>query len=189
MVEIMDQTPPGPSVQYAYTSVAIPLAGRIAGSQNNFDVAAAAARTVLSSEFKSQVLANNAISSLGLIAIEQNDQDAIAEQYTALLPQRGTILTGSLANVDRILGLLSTAMGNLDQSKDHLEDALAFCRKAGYRPELAWACCDYADTLIARNEEGDSAKAESLLDESLTIASELGMRPLVERVSARQKGA
>ena len=24
--------------------------------------------------------------------------------------------------------------------------ALAVCRKAGYRPDLAWTCCDYADT-------------------------------------------
>ena len=105
MVETMNLTPPGPSVQYAYTAVVIPLAARITGSQDNFDAAAAAASAVLSSELKTQVLANNAISGLGLIAIERNDQDAIVEQYGALLSQRGAILTGSLANVDRILGL------------------------------------------------------------------------------------
>ena len=37
------------------------------------------------------------------------------------------------------------------------EEALAFCRKAGYRPELAWTCCDYADTLLQRNEPATSA--------------------------------
>ncbi len=41
-------------------------------------------------------------------------------------------------------------MGNLDQAATHFEDALAFCRKAGYRPDLAWTCCDYADTLLQR---------------------------------------
>ncbi len=77
-------------------------------------------------------------------------------------------------------------MGNLDQGVAHYEEALAFCRKAGYRPELAWTCCDCADTLLQRNEPGDREKAMSLLDESLAISSELGMRPLMERVLSRR---
>ena len=64
---------------------------------------------------------------------------------------------------------------------------LAFCREAGYRPELAWTCCDYADTLLQRNGTGDQEKATSLLDESLAISTELGMRPLMERVLSRQE--
>ncbi len=67
------------------------------------------------------------------------------------------------------------------------EDALAFCRKAGYRPELAWTRCDYADTLLQRNEASDREKAMALLDESLAISSELGMRPLMERVLSRRE--
>ncbi len=80
-------------------------------------------------------------------------------------------------------------MGNLDQAVIHLEEALIFCRKAGYRPELAWTCCDYADLLIQRNNEGDRTKAMSLLDESLAISTALGMRPLMERVAALQERA
>ena len=84
------------------------------------------------------------------------------------------------------MGLLSQTMGNLDQAAVHFDGALVFCRKAGYRPELAWTCCDYADTLLQRNEPGDRMKAMSLLDESLAISSELGMRPLMERVLSRR---
>ena len=69
----------------------------------------------------------------------------------------------------------------------HFEDSLVFCRKAGYRPELARTCCDYAGTLLQRNEPGDREKAVSLLDESLAISSELGMRPLMERVLSRRE--
>jgi len=76
-------------------------------------------------------------------------------------------------------------MGNMDQATVHFEDALAFCRKSGYRPELAWTCCDYADTLLQRNASSDQAKAISLLDESLAISAELGMKPLMERVTER----
>ena len=78
-------------------------------------------------------------------------------------------------------------MCRLDMATEHFEDALAFCRKAGYRPELAWTCCDYADMLKERDGKGDRAKAISLLDESLAISSELGMRPLMERVLSRRK--
>ena len=61
------------------------------------------------------------------------------------------------------------------------------CRKAGYQPELAWTCCDYADTLRGRDGPGDKEKAVALLDESLAISIELGMRPLMERVLSRRE--
>ncbi len=78
-------------------------------------------------------------------------------------------------------------MGSLVQAVACFEVALAFCRKAGYRPELAWTCCDYADLLRERNKPGDREKAIQLLDESLAISSRLGMRPLMERVLSRRE--
>jgi len=60
------------------------------------------------------------------------------------------------------------------------------CAAAGYRPERAYAACDYADTLLQRNQPGDREKAMSLLDQSLAISSELGMRPLMERELSRR---
>ena len=88
---------------------------------------------------------------------------------------------------DRLLGLLSHTIGELDLAMDHFEAAIAFCNRASYRPELAWTCCDYADMLKERDREGDRAKAVALLDESLVISSELGMRPLMERVLSRRE--
>ena len=82
---------------------------------------------------------------------------------------------------------MGQAMGRMDQAATHFEDAISFCRKLGYRPELAWSCCDYADMLRERDAEGDRAKAVSLLDESLAISSGLGMRPLMERVLSRRE--
>ncbi|MCI0880052.1 MAG: tetratricopeptide repeat protein, partial [Chloroflexi bacterium] len=87
----------------------------------------------------------------------------------------------------RLSGLLAHTMGDLDQAADNFEESLTFCREAGYRPELAWTCCDYADTLRERDAEGDRAKAITLLEESLAISSELGMRPLMERVLSRRE--
>ena len=115
----------------------------------------------------------------------RGDIGAAEDQYAALEP----IGLGVLFTVEnnRLLGLLSHTMHNLEQAMSHFEDALAFCRKGGYRPELAWTCCDYADVLRERDSEGDRAKAIALLDESLAISSELGMRPLVERVLSRRE--
>ena len=70
---------------------------------------------------------------------------------------------------------------------DHFQAAHSFSTRSGLQVELAWTCWDYADTLLQRNEPGDREKAMSLLDESLAISSELGMRPLMERVISRQE--
>ena len=45
---------------------------------------------------------------------------------------------------DGLLGLLSHTLGKLEDAASHFEDASAFCRRAGYRPELYWSCCYYA---------------------------------------------
>ena len=46
---------------------------------------------------------------------------------------------------------------------------------------------DHADALLQRNGAGDRQKAMTLLEESLAISRELGMRPLMERVLSRQE--
>ena len=86
-----------------------------------------------------------------------------------------------------MLGLMSHTVGNLGEAAAHFGDALAFGRRARYRPDLAWTCCDYADALRERDAAGDREKAMSLLDETLAISSELGMRPLMERVLSRRE--
>jgi len=52
---------------------------------------------------------------------------------------------------------------------------------------LAWTCCDYADTLRERDGTGDKVEAVALLGESPSISSQLGMRPLMERVLSRRE--
>ncbi len=128
---------------------------------------------------------------LALVAVLRHDGLTAAEQYAVLKPYDNTVtLTGTVC-IGRLLGLLAHTMGNLDAAQAHFEGALAFCRKAGYRPELAWSCYDYANMLIQpvgatgqpplRNAR---EKAISLLDEALSISTALGMKPLMERTAA-----
>jgi len=166
--------------------MAIATIGRITGVLDRLELAESAAEQVLSNQSATPVYALYSKAALALLAVQKGDKSAAEEHYAYLLGQRGRMIQ-TVSSVDRLLGLLSQTMGELDQSTEHFEEALAFCRKAGYRPELAWTCCDYADLLRECNAEGDRAKAVSLLDESLAISSELGMRPLMERVLSRRE--
>ena len=85
---------------------------------------------------------------------------------------------------DRILALLALTIGNSDEAILHFEEALSFCRKAGYRPELAWVCFDYGNALLRCNTADDAEKSKALLEEALSISVELGMRPLKEKLES-----
>ena len=170
------------------TSMVITAVARTTGVPNRLEIAESAAKAALSEQSVTPGRAIFANAGLALLAVQKGDPSAAGEHYAYLLGQRGTMIW-TVASVDRLLGLVSQTMGNLDQAAAHFAEAYAFCRKAGYRPELAWTCCDYADTLLERNTEGDRAKAISLLNESLALSSELGMRPLVERAAAIQERA
>ena len=82
---------------------------------------------------------------------------------------------------------MAQTMGKLDLAAGHFEEALARCRKTDYRAELARTCCDYADALCQRAGPGDRERASALLDESLAISTELGMRPLMERAALHRE--
>ncbi|MFB3091665.1 MAG: hypothetical protein ACE1ZD_00530, partial [Dehalococcoidia bacterium] len=162
LLDVMRQTPPGPVHPYAYPAMVIPLVARMTGVMDRLDVGRAAAETVLSSSYGTPHVAMWANTGLALVAVLQNDVGTAEEQYTALEAGRGTISSRMIAS-DRLLGLLPHTMGNLDEATAHFDNALAFCRKASYRPELAWTCCDYTDTLLQRRNSGDLEKVMSLL--------------------------
>ena len=152
------------------------------------DVAKRLAKPVVDSGSAYTMMAMFARRALAMLAVIEDDSTRAEEHYGYLELWRGHLITGSaVSNVDNLLGLLSRTMGKLDDAQTHFEDALAFRRRVGARPELAWTCCDYADTLRDRDGDGDRTKAMSLLDESLAISSELGMRPLMERVLSRRE--
>ena len=167
-------------------ALTIACVARITGVLTYLDTCGLVTREAVSSSLTNPLFALAARAALGLLAVLRNDATASAEHYAALAGARGSLIL-FFVSADRLLGLLSHTIGHLDQAVSHFEDALAFCRKAGYRPELAWTCCDYADTLLQRGQPGDREKAMSLLDESLAISTELGMRPLMERVLSRRE--
>ena len=167
----------------------IPMMALIGGKSGGFDIAEARALATLSSLSGHHANLSTARIGLALIAVQRSDTAGAAEQFSALEPLQGTMTPGLswAMSIDRLLGLLLNTMGRLDRATGYFEDAIAICRRAVYRPELAWTNCDYADTLLQRDEPGDRSRAMSLLDEALAISTELGMRPLMERVLSRRE--
>ena len=174
------------AVTPGYVAILMPLFARITGGVSHLDLAKEAAEGILSSDSSNPNALSRARAGLGLQAVLENDGVGALAQYAALESARGTMLWWMISG-GRLLGLLAQTIGKPDDSVVHFEDALTFCRKAGYRPELAWTCCDYAGTLLERKGRDDNGRAVVLLDESLAISTQLGMRPLIERVVALQE--
>ncbi len=187
--EAIRLAPPGPTLENTFSALLIPAIVRTNGVADWLDIADGCAQTVLSSPSVTHGLGLFAKAGLALTAVQREDIAAAEEQYASLKPARHTLMLifPDTTCIDRVLGLLSITMGQVDQAVDHFDDALAFCRRVGARPELAWTSCDYADALREQDAPGDKEKAVALLDESLAISSELGMRPLMERVLSRRE--
>lgn len=100
-----------------------------------------------------------------------------------LAPFESVVPTEWCVAIGRLLGLLARAAGQPRRANARFEAALAFCRKSGYRPELAWTCHDYAGALLDAGNRDDRLKAAALVDEAEQIATELGMRPLAARIA------
>ena len=182
-----------PTPGFGLTAAALSLVAEITASTKYLEIAQKIAETIISSPLATPTVVLNARVSLALLASQKSDRSIAREQYAAIEPLRSQQcirISASLAHavIDRVLGRLAHTIGDTDQAKTHFEDATAFCHTAGYRPELAWTCYDYADMLLTgAHGRGPlhSAKASALLEESLSISTDLGMRPLMERVSQR----
>ncbi len=123
---------------------------------------------------------------LAVCASVAGELEEAGELYGSLKIATGQMIGAHLISGDRVLGLLASTMGDTDLAEKHFEAAIEFCEKAGYRPELAWTCADYAKFLVERNSPGDREKATELQDEAIAIAQEIGMKLLLERVLAQR---
>ena len=198
LLDAVGRNPPGPSLERACVAVTASEFASITGDSHWSQVAQDAGSEVLDSPGMTPLLLSTFTrAGLAILEAQRENPTRGSELYASLefVPQ-----SWLLAVIPRILGLLAQTIGKLEDAAAHFEDALAFCRKAGYRPDLARTCCDYADLLLDPGEVtqgrggsrtaptvADRAKANALLDESLAISSELGMRPLMERVLSRRE--
>jgi tetratricopeptide (TPR) repeat protein len=126
-----------PQLDHGVVSHTIGVAARITGVVSRFEAAAAAAEFALStpSGLKPRT-AQLSRTGLALLAVQMGDVTAASEQYSFLKYWPITTTPLNLMSGYRVLGLLAQTMGNLDDTINHFEDSLAFCRQADYRPGL-----------------------------------------------------
>ena len=158
LVEVMRLAPPGGNVPNAVGVSTIPWLGRISGLAEHLEFAERTARSILNST----VGRNNELSAragLTLIAVLRRDVREADQHYPALQTRRGTRIGQSGIEIDYLLGLIDQCAGRADQGAQNFETAIAFHRKGGARPDLAWALCDYADLLLERNATGGSTSS------------------------------
>jgi len=184
VIEVMRSTPAGPTDEYAHPAMALAGVAYVAGSTGRLETARRAADPVISSPFVTPFLAFWANAGLAVVSAMEGAAERASDLYATFKTQRGLyVFGGSPASVDRILGLLSSTLGDLDVADTHFEQAIAGCRQGGYVLDLAWALYERADVLTKQGGE-HARQVGALLDESLTLAQELGLRPLAERVKA-----
>jgi len=181
--------PPGPTLACGYCAASIGATLYETGDSSRLEIGEEMASAILSSPLAFRVVTDFARQCLAFIAVHTSNGEAAREQYQYFSGNEGSDVVVFNGPSDRryLCGLLASTMGEPGLATSHFDDSLSFCRKAGYRPALAWTCVDYAHMLLeqwkasAPAGEGQRSKATELLDEGLRIARELGMRPLVER--------
>jgi tetratricopeptide (TPR) repeat protein len=109
-------------------------------------------------------------------ATDLGDEALAAEVYGWLEPYAGrwVVSPGAAAlwPVDRSLGRLAGALGELDRARQHFAEARRQGRRLGALPTIALTAIDEA-TLVAA--AGDAAEASRLAGEARALAEELGM--------------
>ncbi len=174
---------------YVMTGLILPAAVCMGADGSLLAPARDANEAVLSDRLATKGRRNYAWRGLGMIAAAQTDSGLAARVYQPLL-EAGY---ASPVTNRRVLGLVAKTMGRDDLARTHFDDNLLFCRKAGFRPELAWTCHDYANMLLSKSgalDAQEAARIRALLDEGEPIAGKFGMKPLSARLIAlREKFA
>jgi len=171
----------------SFTAMALSQVAALSNRTTGFEPALAAARRILArpTSVPNAVLAARV--SRGRWSIHDRlagDPEAdleFVDPFESIAPIQWWVVTA------RVLGALAHAAGQPRRASARFESALAFCRRSGYRPELAWTCFDYACALLDSGRREDRMKAASLLDEGEQIAENLGMPPLAARIAEFRK--
>jgi class 3 adenylate cyclase len=124
-----------------------------------------------------------ALSGLGIRAFLTRDEQAARDQLKKLDRFAGRWVFG--LTVDHVRGLLFETLGQSEEALEAIETTLAYPQTGyGFRPLWSWAAYDCARIRLQRDAPGDRARARTLIDEALSHARKLGMRPLIDRLVA-----
>jgi eukaryotic-like serine/threonine-protein kinase len=127
-----------------------------------------------------------ALAALAEACAEFGDVDRAPDLYALLAPYEGRniVVAGAWScygPVSRYLGMLATTMSRWEDAERHYTDALKMSEDMGSPPFAARTRHDLAAMLLARDGEGDRARALGLLVEALDAGHAMGMKELIKR--------
>jgi hypothetical protein len=187
MIESAGNMPLGPTFEYSISSATVASASHMSGNESRLAFTVEAADLVLSAENATPFNQMWAYMARTLVALMRGDMPGVAAMYEHFLPlqnRHAFVMSGN-----QLLGMTALAAGDPDLAAIHLEEAISFSGEAGFRPQEAWSLHDYAALLLDRDAPGDREKATELQDEAIAIATDLGMKLLLERVLAQRSAS
>ena len=167
-----------------FTAVTLSQIAYITNGMTDTEQAFRAARLVMAKPSAARNAVVSARMAHALLAVLDAEVDECETDLEALAPFESLMPTQWAMATGRVLGLLAHAVGQKRRAWNHFEQALAFCRASGFKPELAWTCHDYAAALVDLGARDDRVKAAALLDEGEQIATALGLALLRKRIAA-----
>jgi hypothetical protein len=91
----------------------------------------------------------------------------------------------SIGPVSYFLGILATALGNLDDAEQHLHQAIELSERINAAPFAIRARLALADVLATRGAPADQGRLSDLLEQCQASARQLGMTRLYEHANSR----
>ncbi|MBI4219593.1 MAG: AAA family ATPase [Chloroflexi bacterium] len=186
---LVDWTSPIMTLDQALLAATSSVAARNTGEERWVELAERAARSLPPSDLVT-VPAQYARVGAAYAACIRQEPVAAQEHYDYFARSHGVSLCAvaspTTITSQRLFALLRQTTGRLDEAIGHFRASVAFSRRAGYRPELAWSCYDCARALGARAGREDISSALSLLAEGLELSKSLGMHYLTERAADLQ---
>jgi len=170
---------PGFPYEDACAAGFVPLVEGITGEDVRRHHAEEAARAVDACEHAVPYLTLYVTVGRGLEAVRRHEAGLARDAHDSLLPLSGLypVLLG--VSVDRLLGSLAVAAGDLREAVEHFERGLSGCQRAGYRPEYAWTASQAAAALVELGGASERSRAVELRAEASAVAQELLMAPLL----------
>jgi tetratricopeptide (TPR) repeat protein len=129
---------------------------------------------------------------LAEVCASLGDSDRAEVLYRLLSPYAGYAVVASewaFGAASSYLGQLAATMRRWQEAESHFDQALAMTFRMGAKPWLAHTQFQYAHMLLERSIGGDVERARTLLDESETIARQLGMRLLETQIATARRQA
>ena len=116
-----------------------------------------------------------------------NDAHAAVTLYELLFPYatHNVVIgraTGYFGSVAYFLGLLAILLGRRDEAQAHFEAAMQQYKHMDAKPFIAQTQYTHARLLLTRDQPGDMKQAARFLAQALTVAQELGMDNLKNKI-------